>query len=268
MSDSDRLSKIVNEIEEKGFVVFPGVVPQKTLNNLVNFTLTTEAMVRKSDLQDGNFYTGKFVYSGDKPNATRYDYMVDDLLKQVDVQDLISDGSLLAVAQNYLQATPLVDVLGMWWHTNFSDKPDSTAAQYFHFDMDRIKWLKIFIYLTDVGPQNGPHYFIEGTHKTNSIPFKLLNKGYVRLMDYEVGEIYNKNKIIEFTGKRGTVIIEDTRGLHKGGHVIGDPRLILQLQFSNSLFGANEEKHKLKNIISNNLSYSLKKFPIIFKKFL
>ena len=266
LSNNDSLSEIVNQIREKGYVVFPGILPEKTLNNLINITLTTEAMVRKSDLQDGEFYTGKYVYYGDKPNAIRYDYLVDDLLKSEDVQDLISDESLLAVAQSYLRATPLVDVLSMWWHTNFSDKPDSTAAQYFHFDMDRIKWLKVFIYLTDVGPQNGPHYYIEGTHKANSIPSKLLDKGYVRLMDYEVSEIYNNNRIIEFVGKKGTVIIEDTRGLHKGGHVVGDPRLILQLQFSNSLFGADQEKYKC-NIISNNLLLMKKKFPVIFKNF-
>jgi hypothetical protein len=268
LSDCEKLNKIVNEIKENGYVVFPGILSEEILNKLVNFTLKNEAKIRRSDNQDGDFYLSNSIYSGGKPNAVRYDYSADDLLRQKEVQDLISDASLLAVAQNYLGATPIVDILSMWWHTNFSDKPDSTAAQYFHFDLDRIKWLKIFIYITDVESGNGPHYFIEGTHKTNAIPSKLLNKGYVRLLDTEVIEIYDGKKIIEFTGKKGTVIIEDTRGLHKGSHVINESRLILQLQFSNSLFGADDEKYKFSKISSKSLSDLIEKYPQIYKKFL
>ena len=41
-----------------------------------------------------------------------------------------------------------------------SDKVDEHAAQMFHFDMDRPKWLKFFIYINDVNEKNGPHFFI------------------------------------------------------------------------------------------------------------
>ena len=46
-----------------------------------------------------------------------------------------------------------------------SKKADSEAAQMFHFDLDRIKWLKFFIYLTDVKINSGPHVYVSGTHK-------------------------------------------------------------------------------------------------------
>jgi hypothetical protein len=41
----------------------------------------------------------------------------------------------------------------------------------------------------------------------------LLTKGYQRLSDEEVSRAYSKEKFIEFTAPKGTIIIEDTRGL-------------------------------------------------------
>ena len=161
-----------------------------------------------------------------------------------------------------------MDVLGMWWHTPFSDRPDSEAAQYFHFDMDRPKWLKFFIYLTDVETTSGPHTFIAGSHKTESIPSSLLSKGYARLTDEEVKNAFDEKDIIEFAAPRGTIIAEDTRGLHKGKHVQKGDRLILQLQFSNSLFGGYYPKAKMDNVLCQNLKNSIEKFPKLYGAFL
>lgn len=169
----------------------------------------------------------------------RYEFQEQDLINDSVVQTLIADMSFIAVAQAYLRCQPIIDVISMWWHTAFLERPDKDAAQFWHFDMDRIKWLKFFIYLTDVGPENGPHSFVSGSHRRGAIPDDLLSKGYARLTDEEVKRAYPEDRIIEFCGPRGTVIVEDTRGLHKGKHVERGDRLVLQIQFSNSLFGAS-----------------------------
>ena len=55
-------------------------------------------------------------------------------------------------------------------------------AQLYHFDLDRPKWLKFFIYLNDVeNISHGPHLFIEKTHKLFSKPYKILIKRYQRI---------------------------------------------------------------------------------------
>lgn len=265
--DEEKLKSIVEVIKLRGYVVFPEIVPSEIIERMHSFTSNTKALKRMMDGQTGSLDLSKEIYKGGVPKAVRYDYSVDDILDQPDVQDLISDGSILAIAEKYLNATPKADVLSMWWHTNFSDKPDSIAAQYFHFDMDRVKWLKIFIYLTDVDSESGPHSFVEGSHKTNGIPSHLLRKGYVRLSDEEIEESFTKEKIINFTGKKGTLIIEDTRGLHKGAHVTGNPRLMLQLQFSNSLFGTNYEKIKIRNIRSESLGKIIGENKEIYREY-
>jgi ectoine hydroxylase-related dioxygenase (phytanoyl-CoA dioxygenase family) len=184
------------------------------------------------------------------------------------VQKLLADESLLHLAQEYLGCIPIADVLSMWWHTNFHNQPDSEAAQFFHFDMDRIKWIKIFIYLTDVGVENGPHSFVRGSHRTGGIPHDLLRRGYARLTDEEVVARYPESDILSFTAPKGSIIIEDTRGLHKGVNVQGAPRLILQLQFSNSLFGAKSPGAKFNNIISPELKRVLEVAPSIYSQYI
>jgi ectoine hydroxylase-related dioxygenase (phytanoyl-CoA dioxygenase family) len=133
--------------------------------------------------------------------------------------------------------------------------------------MDRIRWLKFFIYLTDVDTDNGPHSFIAGSHRTGGIPPSLLRKGYVRLTDGEVREQYPAEDFIEFTGARGTVLAEDTRGLHKGKHVARGDRLVLQLQFSNSLFGGYYPPVVQPRFLAPENQAFVEQYPAIFSAF-
>ena len=84
-------------------------------------------------------------------------------------------------------------------------------AQFFHYDCDYKKFIKIFVYLTEVEDENGPHIFVSGTHKKK----KLVHLNSTRLDDSEIEKNY-KNKIKKFIGKSGTIIFEDTFGFHKG----------------------------------------------------
>lgn len=237
--------RALQQLKEKGYVTFERALPLDTCERLMSFALHTPAVVRPMDGQIKASEPKMAVYEPSNPQAVRYDYVTNDLLANQEVQQLLSDASLLALAEMYLNARPRFDVLSMWWHTSLHSQPDSEAAQLYHFDLDRLKWLKVFIYLTDVGPQDGPHSFIEGSHAPGGIPQHLLGKGYVRLSDEEVLSSYGAEKEIQFAAPKGTIIVEDTRGLHKGNAVSGNSRLILQLQLSNSLFGAVYPKGRL-----------------------
>jgi hypothetical protein len=129
----------------------------------------------------------------------------------------------------------------MWWSFPFSGKATSQAAQMFHFDMDRFKFIKFFFYLTDVTPETGPHCYIEKSHQRIPAPVRKDK----RLSDDELSQYYSKYQFKEFCGKKGTILAVDTRGLHKGKPLTEDKRLLFQIQFSNSLFGASFDKHKI-----------------------
>jgi hypothetical protein len=259
-------TKIVGNLRQHGFHVFADRLSDELCEQLLEFATTQPCKMRPMSGQD-TAVARLVVYPRSAPQTVRYDFSTQDLLNNPQVQGLLADLSFAAIAQDYLQARPKIDVLSMWWHTAYSDKPDKDAAQFFHFDMDRPKWVKFFIYLTDVSADNGPHVFVQGSHKTAAIPATMLDKGYARLTDEEVETHFGRKNIVEFVAPRGTIIAEDTRGLHKGKHVKQDDRLILQIQFSNSLFGTNYPRARFPANLSEMLDSAKSRFSDLYAIF-
>jgi len=262
------LAAIAHALDKRGFYVFPQKLPAEMCDRLLAFGLDQPSVVREDESALAAAGIRR-VYRGDRraPRGIRYDFPAEDLLANSDVQALLCDASILGVAQAYLGSRPVADVLTMWWNTAYSDKPSEAAAQLYHFDMDRIKWLKFFIYLTDVDPHSGPHSFIAGSHRTNGIPPDLLKKGYARLPDEEVRQYYDAKDFVDFAGPCGTILAEDTRGLHKGKVVTTGDRLVLQLQFSNSLFGGYYPPSVMPRLASRQLQAFVETYPDIFMAF-
>ena len=113
------------------------------------------------------------------------------------------------------------------------------GAQNFHRDWDDLKFVKCFIYIEDVDDGSGPHVYVEKTHHS-----RLLNKT-CRFSDEKVKLMYPENNIIKFTGKAGTIFLEDTSGIHKGLMPTKSKRLILQFVYTLVPIGAYPlPKHK------------------------
>jgi hypothetical protein len=263
----EQLRKLVGRLRDDGFAVFERALPAEACDRLMQYALTTPASSRLMDGESRAAQPEAAVFDPARPKAVRYDYTASSLLDNPDVQALMADPSILALAQEYLQCQPVADVLNMWWHTNYHKQPDSHAAQFFHFDMDRIKWLKIFVYLTDVLPENGPHSFVKGSHRSGGIPPRLLLRGYERLTDEEVRQCYSDEACLALTAPRGSIIVEDTRGLHKGANVRGAPRLVLQLQLSNALFGAKYPRARITRVQDPSLKKMLSLAPAIYSQY-
>ena len=107
-------------------------------------------------------------------------------------------------------------------HNRISD------AQEFHFDSDFSRFLKLYIYLTDVDMENGPHVYVEKTHIYKNKKHQL-TKG---LSDKQINSNYKTIKTI--TGKHGTLFFEDSFGFHKGNVPNKKHRIMLNIHFGNS----------------------------------
>src|SRR5439155_26707609 len=90
------------ELREQGYVTFPAALPQDTCDRLMKFALETPALVRRMDHEPAGLPPRVALFDGAHPLAVRYDYPVAALLDNADVQALLSDPSLLALAQAYL----------------------------------------------------------------------------------------------------------------------------------------------------------------------
>ena len=264
-------TRIASDIKQHGYHVFEKRLPGEFCDRLQAFALSHEAIIRPTDQdKDGHFGSRRAVYNPESPQGIIYQFEQDVLVNQSDIQELITDQSIIAVAQAYIGSQPVLDEVNLWWSTVFGEKADSNAAQMYHFDMDRIRWLKFFFYLTDVDPENGPHCFVAGSHQSGGISSTFLDRGYVRIADQEVEAAYESERLIEFTASRGTIIAEDTRGLHKGRPVLRGHRLMLEFEFSNSLFGATSPhgRSRIRQFSSKKSEGFIRSYPRIYEQWM
>ena len=131
---------------------------------------------------------------------------------------------VLAVVSQYLRCRPTIDNIYSWW--SIAGRPAPIQEQFFHRDNPSVRFLKLFIYLTDVTADDGPHVFIKGSHQTD----ELLTVGR-RFGDEEVTRATSNDRVMRFTGAFGTAFLEDTFGLHKGEVPIRSDRLIFQVTY-------------------------------------
>ena len=80
------------------------------------------------------------------------------------LQEFANSEAISAVARDYLgDSAKLVDSAS--WITRPSGLTRSHFEFGFHRDIPDWKWLNVFIYLSDVTVENGPHGCIKGTHE-------------------------------------------------------------------------------------------------------
>ncbi len=260
---SHQISTITKSLDQDGYYIFDNRLPPETVKRLYQFACEQECMPRPLDGESTP--PTKTRYDRNNLKSTVYDLPSASCLSNPDVQNLLTDHSIISIAQSYLRTSPKAEPIAFWWSTPFGGVAQSNAAQLYHFDLDRFKWIKFFIFLTDVTLETGPHVFIRQSHQTGKIPYELLKAGYVRHEDKDVTKFYPSDDIKTFTVPAGTIVAEDTRGLHKGTSLLNGERLVLELQFSNCLFGAVSTCIQDANIKQTHLLDFAQKYPKIFK---
>lgn len=92
---------------------------------------------------------------------------------------------------------------GGGWHRDRPDRPE----------------LKILLYLTDVGIDNGPFQYYVKSHSSSSVFGTVVTKKFEymqsRFTDEEIDQLGDKN-LLTACAKKGTLLVADTRGIHRG----------------------------------------------------
>ena len=262
--DAAALAAIDASLNRDGYYIFENCLSANFCERLVQKSLEADCLMMGDEYSNGEIVKGR--YDRAAPIMPKYLLTVDDTTDIEGVQELMSDPSLVRVAQNYLRSKPIFSGISLWWSPSVKEEADANAAQQFHWDMERIRWLRFFVYLTDVTESTGPHCFIAGSHRTNAIPRDMLQQGYVRQSDENIIQRYGRESYREFTGKRGTIIAEDSRGFHKGKKPIDSDRLILAFELSNSTFGANK-RHRIRNIRAGRFAEYARRYPQLYANF-
>lgn len=252
----NEINGIVQTLEKEGCYIFEEKLSSELIDYLYKLALKEPCL--PCDPQKP--ISGKQCFDPENPSAVLYRMPVDVLLNDAVIQSMLLDEALLKISADYLSGLPKLDICGMWWSAAIKKEASVEAAQMYHFDFDRFKWLKLFIYLVDVDEHNGPHVFVKRTHRYDKRQNHLLKKNYVRLSDEEVEPIFG-DQVVRILGKKGTIFLADTRALHKGLLPTVGNRLVLQLEYTSCMFGGTYNSIKNVKIHQEALKNLLIKYP-------
>lgn len=235
------VQRIADRITELGYHVFESRLPEAVCNDLMRFAKSTPCNPMNMDARDTldhfeHVAHQPVIYQAESPISARYNFDQQVVAENPHVQRLIIDPTLLAIAGRYLGTEPINDMTTMWWSTAMRPgRGSSAAAQFYHCDMDRIRFIKFFFYLTDVDVSTGPHCLVASSHRRKP---RALLRGSRRIGDEELARYYPAEQILEICGPRGTILAVDNAGFHKGKPLVCGDRLILQVLYATSRFGA------------------------------
>lgn len=120
------------------------------------------------------------------------------------------DPYLLTIVAGYLGLVPMM--VEAYVRRNFPSKY-RVMNHFWHRDLNSpMGLLKMFIFLNDCKLQTGPHEYVRGSHRN----FSVLN-GSRYYSDKELDRQFPEDSPDRFTSTvpAGTIVLEDTRGLHR-----------------------------------------------------
>lgn len=153
------------------------------------------------------------------------------LLAQPEFRAIATSQGILYWVAMHLGAPPIVQDIGAWRTTASNQTP---LSQQWHRDTDDWVAAKLFLYLSDVDEERGPHQFIPGSHRhewfaSQGLPPDRYFVGSSR--NPEIASEVEKLPRRTTVGAAGTMWLELTYGLHRGMPVQSGERMLFQISY-------------------------------------
>jgi len=257
--------RVADAIARDGYYIFDSTMPEEICAEIEAFAMRVPAMI-DGELDQSNELVA---YEPINPKGHLYKIREQDAAECDAIQALMADEALLAIAEAYLGTRTVVGGIDTWWSTAYGNGPSDNAAQAYHFDFDAPpRWLKLFVYVTPVSSESGPHVYVKGSHRGSlAASKKLLSRGYVRIPDNEIENAFGIESCMELTGPRGMTFIADTRGFHKGKHPRAGHRLISQLIYCSPLFNNHAPRPPKLRHVSPALQAAMSKSGQVYSRY-
>ena len=151
-------------------------------------------------------------------------YRIGDVVNAPHILEAALNPIVLSVVTTHLGLPATLVDLSIW--ESFPRSNETHGAQLFHRDRDDFVSCKMFVYLDDVGTNDGPHLFVRHSHDVerlgsmfnydqNIIEALFSGKGDRREDSSHINRVFHDD-IMEITGAKGTSFLENTYGFHRG----------------------------------------------------
>ncbi len=213
-------------LEEQGYVMLPNLVKECEVDEVVTW------LKEKPVYDRWNKAAGTFSIDEPPDDCHTAPHLDTDIVNCPHLLRWANDPRVLSIVGQSLGGKPTLSNLTAWWSYPGHDEPQQ--AENFHRDVDDLRFIKLFVYLTDVDEECGPHVFVPGSHVCED--FTKIR----RYTDEEVISYFGSKGIKSFHGERGSAFLENTFGLHKGQLPKSRRRLLFQAQYSLGPIGIYE----------------------------
>lgn len=186
-----------------------------------------------------------------------------DTQPPLDVRDpfirFATANTLVKIISSYLFVLPKFRMFSLHSTILLPPSAKTVFSQNWHRDPDDMKFVKVFLYLTDVdSKKSGPFIYVCGSHHggkwRNIFPQRPPMGSYPPKEELE--STVSSKDILVCTGRAGTIIFCDTSGLHRGGHSIGKRRIMFAGTYLTQA-GLRDHKRNFKNVSSKAAMNSL-----------
>jgi len=219
--------RITEQLNERGHFLIPDFLPHSECDKLVE---EFSKIVANSDIAD--------VWKDELGADTRLFFAerYSDLFRAVLGNDYLQRMKRLYMGPNVFKKN---DCLMVNHIVAIKDNLGSGGG--WHRDSPYSKQFKAIIYLSEVEAENGPFQYVEKTHRLASCidlyKKKYTTEGQNRLTEKEVDEILaylGSEKLQTFTASKGSCILVNTKGIHRGKPITKKERYALTFYFDSA----------------------------------
>lgn len=177
----------------------------------------------------------------DRPgNVFLANYEFDAVVRCTPLLRLACSPRIIAAVESYIGCTPTISAFAVWH--SFPGQVDA-PAEIFHRDRDCFSFVKLFVYLSDVDADTGPHEFIQFSHNAAALQDYVQSSG----LKIDLPSLFQGNSrnlktadlqavlgriIVTTRGSAGFGFLEDTYGLHRGTRPQSASRLIFSVTYT------------------------------------
>jgi ectoine hydroxylase-related dioxygenase (phytanoyl-CoA dioxygenase family) len=141
---------------------------------------------------------------------------------------------LLDIANAYLEMLSKLEYVDVWY-TPPAHAEERRSSQRWHRDFNDRHLLKAFLYLVDVDDATGPFEYVPrsaaGGDLDDDWPWRPLGENYPP--EDELARRVD-GRAVTFTAPKGTLILCNTSGFHRGGFATGKPRVLATLTWDSA----------------------------------
>ena len=223
----------ISQFRKDGILIFEQLVPQETVAKIREY-LKEKSVYNWVDADfGGKEKTPLKLEDVQITKQTKLKYFDADIANCKEIVEIANSEKILALVSAYFGCKPTIATMSSWWTKAGSDASEKFYDDMFHRDVDDYKFVKLFVYLNDVGAESGAHCFVKGSHISKKLTERRI------LTDADIAQNFDAKDCLPLPAKAGTGILEDTWGIHRALPCVKGERLLLHILYSITAFNAD-----------------------------